>query len=508
MSRRFVHLRAPLGASLAAALALGLAAAPLRPAAAATLRAVPSAADAAPAQTITLSVSTGQLITLPRAVSDVFIADDKVADVQPRTPTRLYVFGKAAGETSLSATDKSGAVVFQATVRVGTNMAGIGQMLKMTMADSQITATPMNGMVVLTGTVKSPDDVAEATRLVQAFVGKEVMVVPRLKTATPLQVMLRVRIAEVSRDISQQIGVNFLAQDHGSSGSTLGFGNQGDPGTITTTTNASTGQALTTYAFNKLTGTGTRFGLAGHFLGLDILSAIDLAETNGLATTLAQPSLTALSGETASFLAGGEIPIPVPQFQGVTTIEYKQYGVSLAFTPTVLGDGRISLRVRPEVSQLTDSTVNINGYKIPGITTRRAETTVELGSGQSFAIGGLLNNTGNNSVNKAPFLGDLPILGALFRSNSFKKSETELVIVITPYLVRPVSDARVALPTDGYRTPTTLGRVFLDQMAAGSNRATPVAPRAEPPVTQRPAAAPRPAPPAPAGTPAPGFSFN
>jgi len=168
-----------------------------------------------------------------------------------------------------------------------------------------------------------------------------------------------------------------------------------------------------------------------------------------------------LSGETASFLAGGEFPVPISQALGSVTIEYKQYGVGLAFTPIVLADGRISMRVRPEVSELSnEGSIKLNGFEVPALTTRRAETTVELGSGQSFMIAGLLRNANTNNVDKAPFLGDLPILGALFRSTKYRRAETELVIVVTPYLVRPVSN-QVALPTNGYRAPTS-GDQFLE----------------------------------------------
>ncbi|WP_317617548.1 type II and III secretion system protein family protein [Sphingomonas daechungensis] len=193
---------------------------------------------------------------------------------------------------------------------------------------------------------------------------------------------------------------------------------------------------------------------------MDILSSLDLAEVDGLVTTLAEPNLTALSGETASFLAGGEFPIPVSQSLGSISIEYKQYGVGLAFTPVVLADGRISMRVRPEVSELSsEGSIKLNGFDVPALVTRRAETTVELGSGQSFMLAGLIRNNTTNNVDKAPFLGDLPILGALFRSTSFRRQETELVIVVTPYLVKPVS-GRLALPTDGYRAPSDAKRVW------------------------------------------------
>jgi pilus assembly protein CpaC len=199
---------------------------------------------------------------------------------------------------------------------------------------------------------------------------------------------------------------------------------------------------------------GTTLGFAGQLLGLDLLGALDLAERNGLVTVLSEPNLTALSGETAEFLAGGEFPIPLSQGLGTTTIEYKNYGVSLAYTPTVLSNGRISIRVRPEVSELSSQgAVTLNGFQIPALTIRRAETTVELGSGQSFMIAGLLSNSAQNTIDKAPGAGDLPILGALFRSTTFQKGQTELVIVVTPYLVRPVDDSQISLPTDGFHTP-------------------------------------------------------
>ena len=211
-----------------------------------------------------------------------------------------------------------------------------------------------------------------------------------------------------------------------------------------------------------LTG-GTTLGLFGKILGLDMLGTLDLLENDGVVTTLAEPNLTALSGETASFLAGGEFPIPISQSLGAVTIEYKQYGVGLAFTPIVLADGRISMRVRPEVSQLSDAgSVTLNGFTVPALTTRRAETTVELGSGQSFMIAGLLQNSNTNNIEKAPFLGDIPVLGALFRSTKFQRNETELVIIVTPYLVRPVS-GQLATPTDGYRAPDDIQRDFLGQ---------------------------------------------
>jgi len=178
-------------------------------------------------------------------------------------------------------------------------------------------------------------------------------------------------------------------------------------------------------------------------------------------TVLAEPNLTALSGETASFLAGGEFPIPVAAEDNQIEIEFKEFGISLAFTPTVLSPNRISLRVRPEVSELSENgAITVNGLTIPALATRRAETTVELGSGQSFAIGGLLSNGVQNSVSKFPGLGDLPVLGTLFRSQRFQTNETELVIMVTPYLVKPVSEPILASPVDGYKAPSDIERIL------------------------------------------------
>jgi pilus assembly protein CpaC len=338
------------------------------------------------------------------------------------------------------------------------------------MPDSDISVQTIGQVAVINGTVGSPDDAAQAEMLVKAALNPGVDVsksdaalnivpVNRLKVATPLQVTLKVRIAEINRSALKSMGVNLLSSDP-TSGFKFGIGQGGD---VTTGPNSSPFSIL-----NPVTG-GTTLGAAGHLLGLDIAGALDIAANDGVATILAEPNLTALSGETASFLAGGEFPIPVSQSLGAVTIEYKQYGVGLAFTPVVLADGRISMRVRPEVSQLSDAgAVKLNGFTVPSLTTRRAETTVELGSGQSFMIAGLLQNTASNTIDKAPFLGDIPILGALFRSTKFQRQETELVVIVTPYLVRPVS-GQMATPIDGYRVPDDGRRDFLGQTFTGKS---------------------------------------
>ncbi|OYY89785.1 MAG: secretion system protein [Sphingomonas sp. 28-66-16] len=478
---------------------------------------------AAPTGTIQLGIGRGRMITLSRPMSDIFVADEKIADVQVRSPTQLYVFAKSAGETTVYATTKAGTVVYSTTVRVGNNIDSVSQMLTLAMPDAKIVATPMNGLVLLTGTVATPDDAAEAERLVQAYVGETTKVLTRLKTATPLQVNLQVKFAEVSRSFIKNIGVNVANRATGNPLFNITQGRVG--GSITTSPGippaayvngapvTATGVPVPYDANGKLPGQtifnfpggqgfGTALGIAGSLFGADILASLDLGERNGQVSTLANPNLTALSGETGTFLAGGEIPIPVSQGLGAVSVEYKQYGISLAYTPTVLGDGRISLRVRPEVSQLTSAgAVTINGTTIPALSTRRAETTVELGSGQSFMIAGLLQNNHNNSIDQAPGLGDVPVLGALFRSNSFQRNETELVIVITPYLVKPVNANDIVLPTDGYKAPTDLGRVFMGNLGGGETGGTRPKPSVAPPITAAPSigvAAPLPSGPAPA----------
>ncbi len=463
MKTQAIIRRARLGTAMAAlAIALGTVGA------AAPAVAQPTAAK--PAETLTLSKGTGTLVRLSEPMSDVFVANDTIADVQVRSSNQLYVFGKGSGETTVYATSKGGRVVYAANVRVGNNISSVGEMLHLAMPDASIQATPMNNLVLLTGTVANPDDVAEAQRLTQAYVGTETQVVSRLKSATPLQVMLKVRIAEINRSMLKKVGVNLLNRDVGT-GSLFGIG-RGNPGTINTVSGPAdpvTGMIQKTVSgvtFNNIVG-GTTLGLFGHIFGTDLLGTLDLMQNDGFVTTLAEPTLTALSGETASFLAGGEFPIPVSQALGSVTIEYKQYGVGLAFRPIVLNDGRISMRVRPEVSELNDAgSVKLNGFVVPALTTRRAETTVELGSGQSFMLAGLLQNRNNNSIEKAPFLGDIPILGALFRSTSYQRNETELVIIVTPYLVRPVS-GQLAVPTQGYRAPTDLQSVIGGQVFTG-----------------------------------------
>jgi pilus assembly protein CpaC len=542
MTKLNIMRRATVGTAIVAVLAASV----TTVAPSLALAAPPSTGSYRPTNNVLLSVGEGEVISLPRNVADVWTSNPGVADVNVTSPRQLGLFGKDAGEATVIATAADGSVVYGAHVRVSQNISSVDQMLKAAMPDANIAITHVGQIAVMNGTVASPADSAQAEQLVRQMLnpgidanapGAVLKVVPvnRLKTATPLQVMLKVTIAEVSRTLVKEIGVNLLNRDtDGGSGNGFIFGvGQGNAGTITDKplgiTNPATGLPFNSTQYTFAKGAGTTLGFAGHVLGMDLLSTLKLNEQVGAVHTLAEPTLTALSGETASFLAGGEFPIPSSNGINGTAIEFKQYGVSLAFTPYVLEGGRISMRVRPEVSELSDAgAIQLNGFSVPGLTTRRVETTVELGSGQSFMIGGLLRNNNGNSTDKAPLLGSLPILGALFRSNSFKRNETELVIIVTPYLVRPVNASRIALPTDGFRGANGMERVFLDASnysRSGAARPGPTmaGPQAQGPGVGGIAAAPAQQLPAPArptqaeanakatrpqtGTATPGFSF-
>ena len=313
----------------------------------------------------------------------------------------------------------------------------------------RVGAESVDGNLVLSGVVSDAGK-ADKVRALAASIAGEVkgsQVINRMTVATPNQVNLQVRIAEVSLKVLNEIGVNW--QKLG--GSTIQFLTH-NPTTIAS-------EATNRIIFGKTTGES-------------VSAILDALSQEGLVTDLAQPNLTAMSGQTASFLAGGEFPVPISGSSsstgGVPTIsvEFKSFGVSLAFTPTIIDANHLNLRVRPEVSELTTVgavslpiTAN-QTIQIPALTVRRAETSVELGSGESFALAGMLQHHSEQDTSRVPWIGDIPILGALFKSDRFQRSETELVVIVTPYLVQP-SQTRLAAPTDGLRLPNDAQRVFL-----------------------------------------------
>ena len=452
-----------------------------------------------------MSIGSSQQINLPAAITDIVISNPSVADVEIKSPRQMYIFAKGQGETTIYATDAAGKTVYKSYLRVGNNLDSLDQMMMLAMPDSDVRVTTMNGIVLLTGTVDQPEEAAEAERLVSAFVGAGTQVISRIKTATPLQVNLQVRIAEVSRSLSKEISANTQS-------ATRGIDSAGQPYTF----GLARGRDITDGTTITYPAGGNTIAGLGRLFGIDIAAAFDLSEKAGLVSTLANPNLTTVSGETANFLAGGSFPVVTSSDNG-TSVEYKDYGVSLTYTPVVLADGRISLRVRSEVSDISQQgAVRIGGFEIPATTTRMAETVIELGSGQSMMIAGLLSNQMGSSVDKIPGAGDIPVLGALFKSTGWRRNETELMIVVTPYLVKPVSDSKIVLPTDGIHTPTDLERILLGTVTTNTGNSERPMPKVAPDAPSGPdmssVSSPAPAIAQKTGAPskpaAPGFSFN
>ena len=408
-------------------------------------------------QHIALEVREGSLVRLDRPASNVFIADPDVADVEIKSPTLIYVFGKSPGETSLYALGSDDRVLFSGLVSVGHDVTRLKEALHLLLPESDIKATSFDGSVILSGHVPSPKAAEDARRIAMKFLGKDDLVMNYLTIDQPNQVNLRVRVAEVSREVVKQLGFNWQSIV---SGSDYAVGIASGAQVFQIIKDPTTGLPIKQF-FTRNNGTNSIIGslTKGSF---DLNAVVDALENNGLVSILAEPNLTAMSGQSASFLAGGEFPVPVPQRSSdAITIQFKQFGVGLSFTPTVLSDDRINLKILPEVSQLTTAgSVSLNGFNIPGLTTRRAETTVELGSGQSFAIAGLLQNNITRDLSKLPGLGDIPILGALFKSDGFRRNETELVFIVTPYVVRPVDANKMMTPVQGLKIPNDINRIL------------------------------------------------
>jgi len=404
---------------------------------------------------IMLESGKGTLIRLNAPAATVFIANPDIADVQVKSPSLIYVSAKAPGETVVYAVDAADNVLLHSPVHVAHDLSRVRDSMRALMPGENISVSSVDNSLVLSGDVSTAGR-AEKARALAASVAtatdiKNAVVVNQLAVNTPNQVNLRVRIAEVNRTALKALGFNWGTPPTGC-GVTPGV----PCGMVTNflqTNNPITNQAISntnTISYGlPLPGTGAR-----------IQAELDALSQENLITTLAEPNLTATSGQTASFLAGGEFPVPVAASSATTgaptiTIDFKTFGVELDFTPTIIDATHLNLKVRPEVSELSSTgavSVPISAtatVTIPALTVRRAETTVDLASGESFALAGLLENTTEQDISKIPWLGDVPILGQLFRSNLFQHNETELVIIVTPYLVKP-SQTALAAPTDGF----------------------------------------------------------
>jgi pilus assembly protein CpaC len=410
-------------------------------------------------QNLALEAGAGRIVVLNAPAASVFAADPRVAEVRPASPTSLFVLGIAPGRTTIAAIGDDGSAIAQydVTVRPSSYAATQAESAIASQLPGQhvrVAARP-NGLVV-SGTVPMAAEAEQAMQTAREFAGAGQTVESRLVVSGSQQVNLRVRIAEMGRNVIRQLGINWSNLTNLGKYAAFGLAT-GNP------------LAITTVASSTAT-LGYNFPTPGRTL--DINAVIDAMAQDQLVHVLAEPNLTAMSGETASFLVGGEFPVPVAQQNNQITIEFKQYGVSLAFVPTVISGGRINMKVRPEVSALTTQGavqlgVGNSTIQVPALTVRRAETTVELASGQSFAIAGLLQDNATMVGNALPGIGEVPVLGALFRSDSFQRNETELVIVITPYLVTGAPDPRqLRLPTDGWKPPSDLERILLLRQSA------------------------------------------
>ncbi|WP_300974522.1 type II and III secretion system protein family protein [Sphingomonas sp. LHG3406-1] len=459
------------GRALVARLALcATAMAALAVPAAAQAQRVLSETDAVHAGELVVPVNKSQVLRVDRAYSKALIGNPEVADVLPLTDRSIYVLGKKMGTTSLTLYDRSNSLIAVMDVAVGPDVIGLRKQLSELVPGDRIGARMSNDSIVLEGIVSNAVSANRAVQIAETYApGK---VVNLLSVGSAQQVMLEVKFSEVKRSALKQLGAGFFV---GSDGGKFAGAIGGGAGLVG---NGPPTLGSIADSFGVFTRTFRAFGT-------NFEAAFDALERKGAITTLAEPTLVALSGETANFLAGGEFPIPVAQGNSggtgtgtggsAITIEFKPFGVSLAFTPTVLADGVINLLVEPEVSSIDNSaSIVVNNLRIPGLQTRRAKTTVELRDGESFAMAGLLRKDFSSTVRQFPVLGNIPIIGSLFRSTNFNRDETELVIIVTPRLVRPVRPDQLAAPTDRVKGPADVDILLLGRTDTGVPPVPPV----------------------------------
>ena len=396
---------------------------------------------------VTVPIGKSQDVRTDSSFVDVMVGDPEVADVNPLTDHSLSILAKKIGTTRVSVYAEGKKLIGIFDVEVSYDITRLTNELKRRFPRSRLQASTVNGRIMLSGEVVDSAMLDKAVTIARQF-GPEI--INSVSIMSPQQVMLEVRFIEISRTAGRELGVQWNVFKNNA---TINIGSRQPPSNLPITApTSSTDIPVGEVAAGVLSG-ASPYGFAlGRIISgstkIDVL--INALEEKGIARSLAEPNLVALSGDTASFLAGGEYPIPVAGSYGSITVDYKKYGVGLAFTPTVLGDSLINLKIEPEVSQIdTTHSVGIpGGISVPALIVRRASTTIELRDGQSFAIGGLLQNDNKNQIEQLPWLGSVPVLGALFASRSYQKNETDLAIIVTPRLVQP------ARPGDVIRTPT------------------------------------------------------
>ncbi|HVF36410.1 MAG TPA: type II and III secretion system protein family protein [Sphingomicrobium sp.] len=474
------------GAALGAAIAIAAASLSAAPAAA---QVMVSEADDVRAGELQVPVNKSQVLRVDRPYAKALVGNPEIADVLPLSDRSVYVLGKKTGTTSLTLYDRRNMLIAVVDIAVGPDVTGLKRQLSELMPSDQVGARIANDSIILEGMVSSGPAADRAVQVAETYApGK---VVNLLSIGSSQQVMLEVRFSEIKRGALKDLGIGGFFSGSGDNGFTGAIGG---------------GAGLAGSGPPTLGAIVDSFGILSRMFrigGLNIDATLNALERKGVITTLAEPTLVALSGETASFLAGGEFPIPVAQGTGgidggaaAVTVQFKPFGVSLAFTPTVLADGVINMEVAPEVSSIDPTaSVVINNLRVPGLQTRRARTTVELRDGESFAMAGLIRRDFQDTVRQFPILGSIPIIGTLFRSTNFQKEETELVIIVTPRLVRPVRAGTLKVPTDRAGPPNEADLFLLGRTDRGVS-ANPLSPPPNHPIGEMP---PPPPPPPPAG---------
>jgi len=435
-------------------------------------------------QRISLALNKAAVVELDADARDVLVANPEIVDAVVRTPRRIFIMALKIGQTNAIFLDTQGKQIGTLEVFVGSDVADLNDQLSRQLKGAKIRVEALNDNVVLNGTVTSAQQASQAQDMAARFAGEAAKVVNALSIEQASQVLIKVRVAEMGRTIAKQLGINVTAAVGDINGTPI-FASTDNQFSLL-------GRALSNLSGARIGSVGAQCLTTALVLGCNpdpnnVQGVVQALEDIGLVRTLAEPNLTAVSGEAARFLAGGEFPVPISRDRdGNVTVAYKQFGVGLAFTPVVLDKGHISLQVSTEVSELTNTGAFSvsgggfnNGLTIPALAVRRAETTVELPSGGSLVIGGLLQNQTKQNINGFPGLKDLPILGALFRSRDYQNSETELVVMVTAYLVDPVTEARLARPDTGFVVPTDLETVLTGRLNSvyGRNVMPPNAPR-------------------------------
>ena len=421
----------------------------------------PVVASEAKVRFLALGIGKSMIVDLPRDIKDVLVADPKIANAVVRSAQRAYIIGSAVGQTNVVFFDSEGQQIAAYDIAVKRDLNGVRAALKQTLPYAGIQVEGVGEGVMLTGSVSSPVEAQQAGDLAARLVGGADKVVNSIAVRGRDQVMLKVTVAEVRRDIVKQMGVDLSASmNYGTA--VVNFNNTNP----FTANNAPLvpGNNLTAAALNKA-------GLPS------VTATLRAMESAGVVRTLAEPNLTAISGESATFISGGEFPIPTGVTcqtttagaigQCVQTVSFKKFGISLNFTPVVLTEGRISLRVMTEVSEVSAEnalTGGAGGTTIPSIKTRRAETTLEVPSGGSIAMAGLIQEQTKQAINGMPGLDSLPIFGALFRSQDFVNNQTELMVIVTPYIVRAVAQKELSRPDDGFAPASDSQSTLLAQI--------------------------------------------